>query len=154
MNFIFQFAHCVTKKHQRFSPEFQVVTKKHRRIFIDISLYSVCHEKTSTHPRQSFTLFLFRRDIELVVRMEDTTSNRRLGSLNFNLSLSFSLSYCHRVPNGKTLENHPETPIEKQEKEEKKKPRHNEKSNGYESIRTKMQTIRINNELRQSMRTI
>ena len=29
-------------------------------------------------------------DIELVVRMEDTTSNRRLGSLNFNLSLSLS----------------------------------------------------------------
>ena len=26
-----------------------------------------------------------------------------------------SLSHCHRVPNGKTLENHPETPGEKKE---------------------------------------
>ena len=49
---------------------------------------------------------LFSNDIELVVRKEDATSNRRLGSLNFNLSLS--LSHCHRVPRGKTLENHPE----------------------------------------------
>ena len=30
---------------------------------------------------------LFSNDIELVVRKEDATSNRRLGSLNFNLSL-------------------------------------------------------------------
>merc|ERR1719506_372516 len=30
--------------------------------------------------------------IELVVRKEDSTSNRRLSSLNFNLSLSLSLS--------------------------------------------------------------
>ena len=35
---------------------------------------------------------LFSNDIELVVRKEDATSNRRLGSLNFNLSLSLSLS--------------------------------------------------------------
>ena len=34
---------------------------------------------------------LFSNDIELVVRKEDATSNRRLGSLNFNLSLSLSL---------------------------------------------------------------
>ena len=41
---------------------------------------------------------LFSNDIELVVRKEDATSNRRLGSLNFNLSLSlsliFALPYC------------------------------------------------------------
>ena len=32
---------------------------------------------------------LFSNDIELVVRKEDATSNRRLGSLNFNLELYF-----------------------------------------------------------------
>ena len=36
-------------------------------------------------------------DIELVVRMEDTTSNRRLGSLNFNLSLSLFPSRGERL---------------------------------------------------------
>ena len=36
-------------------------------------------------------LALYSSDIELVVRKEDSTSNRRLSSLNFNLSLSLSL---------------------------------------------------------------
>ena len=37
-------------------------------------------------------LALYSSDIELVVRKEDSTSNRRLSSLNFYLSLSLSLS--------------------------------------------------------------
>ena len=37
-------------------------------------------------------LGLYSPHIELVVRKEDSTSNRRLSSLNFNLSLSLSLS--------------------------------------------------------------
>ena len=44
----------------------------------DFARISVRHQKTA--------------DIELVVRKEDSTSNRRLSSLNFNLSLSLSLS--------------------------------------------------------------
>ena len=37
---------------------------------------------------------LFSNDIELVVRKEDTTSNRRLGSLNLNLEFYiFHLSF-------------------------------------------------------------
>ena len=43
------------------------------------------------HIRKS-ALALYSSDIELVVRKEDSTSNRRLSSLNFNLSLSLSLS--------------------------------------------------------------
>ena len=35
-------------------------------------------------------------DIELVVRMEDTTSNRRLGSLKFNLELYFFVALSLR----------------------------------------------------------
>ena len=55
-------------------------------------------------------LALYSSDIELVVRKEDSTSNRRLSSLNFNLSLSLSWS---RVPNVKTtMKNHLETPDE------------------------------------------
>ena len=38
---------------------------------------------------------LFSNDIELVVRKEDATSNRRLGSLNFNLSLSLEFYIFH-----------------------------------------------------------
>ena len=46
-------------------------------------------------------------DIELVVRMEDTTSNRRLGSLNFNLPLSLSLSCLKwREARGRVTEAH------------------------------------------------
>ena len=46
--------------------------------------------KPSPFSREISKLALFSTDIELVVRKEDTTSNRRLGSLNFNLSLSLS----------------------------------------------------------------
>ena len=36
-------------------------------------------------------------------------------------SLSLSVSHCHRVPSGKSLENHQETPVEKEENPEKQK---------------------------------
>ena len=42
---------------------------------------------------------LFSNDIELVVRKEDATSNRRLGSLNFNLSSSISFTCPFKLNN-------------------------------------------------------
>ena len=83
---------------------------------IYFSVRSMCHEKTSpnycqfyhvsevvveTKKHTTANLLHFARisalsqkttNIELVVRKEDSTSNRRLSSLNFNLYLSLSLS--------------------------------------------------------------
>ena len=80
----------------------------------DFARISVRHQKTA--------------DIELVVRKEDSTSNRRLSSLNFNLSLSLivnksqvetlSLSLIMRNPSVKKstpAKNHSETPVENEE---------------------------------------
>ena len=63
---------------------------------------------------------LFSNDIELVVRKEDATSNRRLGSLNFNLSLSVIESQVEKP--WKTTR---KTPVEKAETEGKMKMQNN-----------------------------
>ena len=59
---------------------------------------------------------LFSNDIELVVRKEDATSNRRLGSLNFNLSLSLSLFVIESQVE-KPWKTTRKTPVEKAETE-------------------------------------
>ena len=63
----------------------------------------------SREPQGSVSNLL--KNIELVVRKEDSTSNRRLSSLNFNLSLSLIVIESQVEKPGKP----PQKPVEKAE---------------------------------------
>ena len=54
---------------------------------------------------------------------EEADADSLAQSASAPTALSLSLSHCHRVQCGKNLEDHKETPVEKEETNEKSEPR-------------------------------